>query len=232
MVAVAKTKMMVMPASRMLSAISFGVFWRSAPSTKAIMRSRKVEPCAAVMRTLSQSETTSVPPVTADRSPPDSRMTGADFAGDRRLVDGGHAFDHLAVGGDDVAGLHQNHLTWAKLFGRRGHDKPSPLIDDELGLGLLAGLAQARGLRLAAPFGHGFGKIGEQDGEPQPNDDLKRKAEVIAAVDPMADEDDRGKRGDHLDHEHHRVLHHDARVELGEGRADGGPRRSLDRSGK
>ncbi len=42
------------------------------------MRSRKVEPCAAVMRTLSQSETTSVPPVTADRSPPDSRMTGAD----------------------------------------------------------------------------------------------------------------------------------------------------------
>ena len=42
------------------------------------MRSRKVEPCAAVMRTLSQSETTSVPPVTAERSPPDSRMTGAD----------------------------------------------------------------------------------------------------------------------------------------------------------
>ena len=78
MVAVAKTKMMVMPASRMFSAISFGVFCRSAPSTRAIMRSRKVEPCAAVMRTLSQSETTSVPPVTAERSPPDSRMTGAD----------------------------------------------------------------------------------------------------------------------------------------------------------
>ena len=40
----AKTKMMVMPASRMLSAISFGVFCRSAPSTSPIMRSRKVEP--------------------------------------------------------------------------------------------------------------------------------------------------------------------------------------------
>ena len=72
------------------------------------------------------------------------------LAGDRRLVDRGDAFDHLAVGGDDVAGLHQHDLTWAKLVGRRGHDKPSPLIDDELGLGLLAGLAQARGLRLAA----------------------------------------------------------------------------------
>ena len=70
--------MIDMPASRMLSAISFGVFCRSAPSTRAIMRSRKVEPCWAVMRTLIQSEITWVPPVTAERSPPLSRMTGAD----------------------------------------------------------------------------------------------------------------------------------------------------------
>ena len=70
--------MMVKPTSRMLSAISFGVFWRSAPSTSLIMRSMKVEPGAAVMRTLIQSDSTWVPPVTAERSPPDSRMTGAD----------------------------------------------------------------------------------------------------------------------------------------------------------
>ena len=76
-VATATRKTMVRPASRMLSAISFGVFCRDAPSTSAIMRSRKVEPGAAVMRTTIQSETTSVPPVTALRSPPDSRMTGA-----------------------------------------------------------------------------------------------------------------------------------------------------------
>ena len=62
----------------MLSAISFGVFCRSAPSTSLIMRSRKVEPAAAVMRTRIQSDSTWVPPVTAERSPPDSRMTGAD----------------------------------------------------------------------------------------------------------------------------------------------------------
>ena len=42
------------------------------------MRSMKVEPGAAVMRTLIQSDSTWVPPVTAERSPPDSRMTGAD----------------------------------------------------------------------------------------------------------------------------------------------------------
>jgi hypothetical protein len=78
MVAVANTKMMVRPISRILSAISFGVFCRSAPSTSLIMRSMKVEPWAAVMRTRTQSEMTWVPPVTAERSPPDSRMTGAD----------------------------------------------------------------------------------------------------------------------------------------------------------
>ncbi len=42
------------------------------------MRSIKVEPAAAVMRTRIQSDRTCVPPVTAERSPPDSRMTGAD----------------------------------------------------------------------------------------------------------------------------------------------------------
>src|SRR6201994_2940179 len=78
MVTVANTKMIVRPASKMLSAISFGVFCRSAPSTSLIMRSMKVEPCAAVMRTLIQSDSTCVPPVTAERSPPDSRITGAD----------------------------------------------------------------------------------------------------------------------------------------------------------
>ena len=70
---------MVSPTSRMFSAISFGVFCRSAPSTSLIMRSRKVDPGAAVMRTRIQSDRTCVPPVTAERSPPDSRMTGADL---------------------------------------------------------------------------------------------------------------------------------------------------------
>src|SRR5580704_8958449 len=78
MVTVANTKMMVRPASRILSAISFGVFCRSAPSTSRIMRSMKVDPCAAVMRTRIQSDNTCVPPVTAERSPPLSRITGAD----------------------------------------------------------------------------------------------------------------------------------------------------------
>ena len=77
-VTTASRKMMVRPESRMLSAISLGVFCRVAPSTSAIMRSRKVSPGLEVILTLIQSERTLVPPVTAERSPPASRMTGAD----------------------------------------------------------------------------------------------------------------------------------------------------------
>ena len=70
--------MIVNFASRIDSAISFGVFWRSAPSTRLIIRSRNDSPGPAVIRTLIQSDSTFVPAVTAERSPPDSRMTGAD----------------------------------------------------------------------------------------------------------------------------------------------------------
>ena len=116
----AKTKMIVMPASRMLSAISFGVFCRTAPSTSAIMRSRKVEPCAAVIRTLSQSEVTRVPPVTAERSPPLSRMTGADSPVIAEFVDRGDALDDLAVARDEIAGLDQHEVA---VLQRRGADQ-------------------------------------------------------------------------------------------------------------
>ena len=60
------------------SAISLGVRCRRAPSTKAIMRSRNDLPALAVIRTIIRSESTRVPPVTPDRSPPASRITGAD----------------------------------------------------------------------------------------------------------------------------------------------------------
>ena len=108
-----------MPDSRIDSASSFGVFCRSAPSTSAIMRSRKVEPGAAVTLTLIQSESTVVPPVTAERSPPASRMTGADSPVIGRLVDRGDAFDDLAIAGNEVAGLDQHDVADLQILG--GH---------------------------------------------------------------------------------------------------------------
>ena len=71
-------KKMIENAARMIvSAISFGVFCRVAPSTSAIIRSRKLSPAPAVTCTTIRSERTRVPPVTPDRSPPASRITGA-----------------------------------------------------------------------------------------------------------------------------------------------------------
>ena len=68
----------VSPASRMFSAISFGVLRRSAPSTSAIMRSRNDLP--GLLRDLDHDPVTEHPRAPRDRqrSPPDSRITGAD----------------------------------------------------------------------------------------------------------------------------------------------------------
>ena len=77
-VAVASRNTSVRKASRIDSAISFGVRPRFAPSTIAIMRSRKPSPSRLVTRTTIQSESTRVPPVTDEKSPPASRSTGAD----------------------------------------------------------------------------------------------------------------------------------------------------------
>ena len=66
-------------ASSAVSASSFGVFWRLAPSTRWIMRSRKLSPGSAVTRTSSRSEINSVPAVTVENiSVPGCLSTGAD----------------------------------------------------------------------------------------------------------------------------------------------------------
>ena len=64
--------------SKTSRAISLGVLRRLAPSIRPIIRSRKVSPGLAVIWTMMLLEMTVVPPVTALRSPPDSRITGAD----------------------------------------------------------------------------------------------------------------------------------------------------------
>ncbi len=111
-------KTTVSTARRIVRAISLGVFWRFAPSTSGIMRSMKVWPRSAVIRTTIRSDSTLVPPVTAERSPPDSRITGADspvIADSSTLRD---ALDDLAVGRDDVVGLADDDVALGQLRGR------------------------------------------------------------------------------------------------------------------
>ncbi len=103
----------------MSSAISFGVFWRLAPSTSEIMRSRNASPGLAVTSTTSQSDSTWVPPVTELRSPPLSRMTGALSPVIALSFTEATPSTTVAVGRDEVAGLDQHDVALAERG--RGH---------------------------------------------------------------------------------------------------------------
>ena len=85
--------------------------------------------------------------------------------------------------------------------------------------------AQRVGLGLAAAFGDRLGEVGEQHGEPQPEDDLEGEAEVAAAGDEVAEEQDRGQqRRRRRRRTSPGCWTSAARIELAEGVADGGPR--------
>ena len=183
-VAVTTRKISVKVLSTSDSAISFGVRWRDAPSTSAIMRSRNDFPAAAVMRTRIASESTRVPPVTPERSPPASRTTGADspVMADSSMLR--NALDDLAVAGDELAGLDDHQVAVLQFRGRNGIDERLPIakprgqcarrnrgrIGDAQPPGgrFLARLAQRVGLGLAASLGQRLREVGEQDRQEQP----------------------------------------------------------------
>ena len=97
--------MIVRVASRMVSAISLGVFCRDAPSTRAIIRSMKVSPGLAVICTTIRSRQHRR--AAGDRAAVAAGLADhrRGLAGDRRLVDRGDALDDVAVAGDDLTGL-------------------------------------------------------------------------------------------------------------------------------
>ena len=129
-------------------------------------------------RTTIQSDSTRVPPVTAEKSPPDSRITGAD---------------------SPVMALSSTEATPSITSPSAGITSPaststtSPLRSSSASIGchlravraaassFLAQVcffsaAQRRRLRLAAAFGQRLGEVGEQHGEPQPQRDREDEA--------------------------------------------------------
>ena len=159
-------------------AISLGVRWRMAPSTRAIMRSRNDLPAPAVMRTTMRSDRTRVPPVTPERSPPASRMTGADSP---VMADSSTEATPSMISPSPG-------MTWpasttttspacrsvetVSSMRLRRSTRPSTMPRrrcDAEGGRLLAGLAQGVGLGLAARLGQGRGEVGEQHGQKQPD---------------------------------------------------------------
>jgi len=165
---------------QMVSAISLGVFWRFAPSTSEIMRSRNPSPGLMEMRILISSESTRVPPVTAPlRSPPLSRITGR-FAGDGRFIHGGGAFDDIAVGGNDFPRARDHDITFAEVVG--ADILGLAALGEAMGDGFDAGAAQRFCLGLAPAFGDSFGEVGEEDGEPEPEGELGDETRSVWAV--------------------------------------------------
>ena len=100
-------------------AISLGVRWRMAPSTRAIMRSRNDLPAPAV---ISHDDAVGE----HARAAGDAGAVAAGLAddrgrlaGDRRLVDRGDAFDDLAVAGNDLSGLDDDAVAGLQVRWRR-----------------------------------------------------------------------------------------------------------------
>src|SRR5262249_17345661 len=87
---------------------------------------------------------------------------GRGLAGDGGFVHGSYAFDDFTVAGDKFAGGDENLVAGAKL--RTGNGFGGAVRTQTAGFRLRASLAKRFGLRFAAPFGHGFGKIGEEHG--------------------------------------------------------------------
>ena len=146
---------------------------RLAPSTIAIMRSRKASP--GLRGDAHHDPVRQHPRAAGDRGAvaagfADHRRR---FAGDGALVHRGHAFDHFAVGGNGVAGLDQHDVALGSSS--LGIGTPRVRIVPRFAAAswrttrFLA--AQRRGLRLAAALGQRLGEVGEQHGEPQPHRD-------------------------------------------------------------
>ena len=162
---------MVMPASRTCSAISFGVFWRLAPSTRPIIRSRNDS--AGIDRDPNHDPVGEHLGAAGDRRAVAAALADhrRRLAGDRRLVHRGDALDDLAVAGDDLAGLDHDHVALAQLG---GGDQLLAAVHELAGHGLLAQPAERRRLGLAAALGQRLGEVREEDGEPEPERHLAR----------------------------------------------------------
>ncbi len=182
------------------------------------MRSRKPSPVSIVTRMTMRSLKTRVPPVTALRSPPLSRMTGADSP---------------VMADSSTLAMPSITSPSAGMMSPASQTTTSPFCNIGAGTLLFASVREARapscrcasrrrarGLRFAAAFGHRFGEIGEQHGEPEPDRQLRDEAAQLRFG--GEDSDGRQGRADHGD-EHDRVLDHQARIQLLERVADRRP---------
>ena len=166
-------KMNVSAASRMVSAISFGVFWRCAPST---MRDHAVQEAVALLHRDADD----------DAVAEDARAAGDGAAVAAALADDGADSPVMADSStlampsttSPSAGIMSpaSQTTRSPFLQLRGGHLLLAAVAQAAGDGVLAGFAQAVGLGLAAALGDGLGEVGEQHGEPEPEGQLGDEA--------------------------------------------------------
>ena len=209
-VAVASRKMMVRLASRMFSAISFGVFCRAAPSTRAIIRSRKLSPGLVVICTTIRSVSTLVPPVTALRSPPDSRMTGADSP---VIADSSTLATPSMT--SPSPGMVSPASTTTRSPGRRVDAGTRSSAWSGSSRRAVVSVFASRSVSACAfprPSATASARLAKTTVSQSQTHD---RPDEDRGVD---DREHGGDRGAHFDDEHHRVLHHQPRIKLAERR--------------
>ena len=174
----ASRKISVRPAIRMFSAISFGVFCRSRAFHQ---RDHAVEKrLAGIGGDLNLDLIGQNPRAAGDGAAVAARFADdrRAFAGDGRFVHGGDAFDHFAIAGDQCRRARRP---------RRRRARSCVAATVFVLLAVASGawpcvsvlvLRSVSACALPRAFRHGFGEVGEQHGEPQPERDLEGEADV------------------------------------------------------
>ena len=141
------------------------------------MRSRNVSPGFDVILILIWSERTRVPPVTALRSPPDSRITGAlsPVITDSSTV----AMPSITSPSPGIRSPASQITTSPARSFEPGHLLDLVRLDvRRFAIASVLVLRRRFGLRLAARLRHGFGEVREQHREPEPEGDLELEADA------------------------------------------------------
>ena len=215
--------MIVRPASRIDSAISFGVFCRLAPSTSAIIRSRKVSPGSG--RDAHDDLVGEHRGAAGDRRAVAARLADdrRRLAGDGRLVDRCDAFDDVTVGRDHLARGDDALVADVEL---RSTAPPRcvPSGRRRLAMVSLRVLRSDAACALPRPSAIASAKFAKSTVAHRKS--VTRTAKTFSLADDVAevaDEQDRRVDAADLDDEHHRVAEHAPRVELAEAVDDRGP---------
>ena len=127
-----------------------------------------------------------------------------------RFINGGHPLDDLSIRRDDLTSRNEHDLALAQFFGRGLFERS--VRAQAVCRSLCARSSKGIGLGLSAALGKRLCEIGKKHREPEPEGYLEAKCYRIAV---LPEEKPKSRDcGSYLGHEHDRVFHHRARIEL------------------